>query len=53
MSTGEILPWDHISCGVTKEYMIREYEKSLREETTDDCRNGCHGCGFQKVCARL
>ncbi len=53
MSTDEILPWDHISCGVTKEYMIREYEKSLREETTDDCRNGCHGCGFQKVCARL
>jgi len=42
----EILPWDHISCGVKKEYLLEEREKALRGETTPDCRfEDCTGCG--------
>ncbi len=42
----EILPWDHIKVGVTKKFLLHEYKKSLRAETTKDCRNGCTGCGI-------
>ncbi len=41
------LPWDHIDCGVSKEYMLRERNKALAAETTRDCRLGCNGCGWQ------
>jgi len=42
----EILPWDHISCGVKKEYLLEEKKKSLRGETTPDCRfKDCTECG--------
>jgi radical SAM family uncharacterized protein len=41
----EILPWDFIDCGIRKEYLIDEKEKSLRGITTDDCRVNCSGCG--------
>ena len=44
----EILPWDMIDCGVTKEFFIRENEKAKNEQTTQDCRNGCVGCGMNK-----
>lgn len=42
----EVLPWDHISSGVRKEYLIKEHQKAMRAETTQDCRVGkCHVCG--------
>lgn len=42
----EIFPWDHISCGVTGEFLRREYEKGLKGEVTGDCREaGCRACG--------
>ncbi len=44
----EILPWDHIDCGVTKEFLWREKEKADRAATTKDCRQGCNGCGLQR-----
>ena len=50
----EIMPWDHIDCGVTKSFLWSEKEKSERAETTRDCRQGCNGCGMQRwkgVCA--
>ena len=50
----EVLPWDHIDCGVSKEFLKKEYRKALSGETTRDCREGCNGCGLQKlkgVCA--
>ena len=50
----ERMPWDHIDSGVTKSFLWREKEKSDREETTKDCRQGCNGCGLQRwkgVCA--
>ncbi|KRQ88150.1 Radical SAM superfamily protein [Caloramator mitchellensis] len=44
----EILPWDIIDAGVTKEYLIREYQKSKECATTKDCRLGCTACGITK-----
>ncbi len=44
----EILPWDHIDCGVTKEFLWREKEKADQAATTRDCRKGCNGCGLQR-----
>ncbi|MBN2516514.1 MAG: TIGR03960 family B12-binding radical SAM protein [Deltaproteobacteria bacterium] len=42
----ENLPWDRIDCGINKDFLIREYQKSLQQELTEDCRSGpCHNCG--------
>jgi len=42
----EVLPWDYISCGVKKEYLLEEREKALKGVTTPDCRfEDCTGCG--------
>ncbi len=44
-SLDEILPWDFIDCGVTKEYLKREWNRALLEECTPNCRVSCQGCG--------
>ena len=53
----EILPWDHLDCGVTREFLYAEWEKSRQGERTEDCRSGkCTGCGvcdFRTVKMRL
>ncbi|MDR0476786.1 MAG: TIGR03960 family B12-binding radical SAM protein, partial [Desulfobulbaceae bacterium] len=42
----ENLPWSHLDCGVTKEFLIEEWRKSQEEIYTRDCRyHGCQGCG--------
>ncbi len=41
----EILPWDFIDIGVTKDFMIREWETALSETVTPNCRAKCSGCG--------
>lgn len=42
----EILPWDHIDCGVTKDFLIREYNNALAGIVTPDCRGNCVACGI-------
>ena len=44
-SVEEILPWDFIDCGVTKEFFIREWEKAKQEEISENCKLKCQGCG--------
>ena len=44
----EILPWDFIDIGVEKDYLKKEYKKSLTAELTRDCRKGCTSCGIEK-----
>ena len=44
-STGEILPWDFIDCGVSKEFLKREWERAQKGEVTPNCRQQCNGCG--------
>ena len=41
----EILPWDFIDCGVTKEFFIREWEKAKQEIVSENCSQKCQGCG--------
>ncbi len=41
----EILPWDHIDIGVSKEYFIGELKKSLYGITSPNCRERCLHCG--------
>lgn len=42
----EILPWQHLDCGVTADYLRMERQLALKEEATPDCRTGrCTGCG--------
>ena len=47
--TSEVLPWDVIDCGVTKEFLIREYEKAHAGVTTPNCREHCSGCGANRL----
>ena len=44
----EVFPWDHLDCGVTRQYLLREWEKAQRAQCTPDCRNGCTGCGMKR-----
>ncbi|MGI5901544.1 MAG: TIGR03960 family B12-binding radical SAM protein [Desulfitobacteriia bacterium] len=46
----QILPWDHLSAGVSKEFLLAEYKKALSEVKTSDCRGHCSLCG---VCPDL
>ena len=45
----EVLPWDIIDCGVTKEFLLRERNKAYAENTTPHCREKCSGCGANKL----
>ena len=45
----EVLPWDTISVGVSRSFFRKEYEKACRGETTPDCRQGCNGCGANRL----
>ena len=44
----EVLPWDHIDIGVTKEFFINENEKAKAENTTPHCRLECSKCGINR-----
>jgi radical SAM family uncharacterized protein/radical SAM-linked protein len=42
----EILPWDNIDCGVTREFLLAEWQKAANCLDTADCRaDGCQQCG--------
>ncbi len=41
----EILPWDFIDAGITKEFLIREWKQAQKETVTPNCRMSCSGCG--------
>ena len=44
-SLDEILPWDMIDIGVTKDFLKREWNNALNETVTPNCRMRCSGCG--------
>ncbi len=49
----EVFPWDLLDCGVTKAFLLKEWDKANRAEPTPDCRKGCNGCGiarYPKAC---
>ena len=47
-NTEEILPWDFIDAGVSRKFLIREWERALSKEVTPNCRQQCSGCGVKK-----
>ena len=46
---GEVLPWDIIDCGVTKEFLLRERHNAYCSKTNKNCAEGCTGCGASKL----
>lgn len=52
----EIFPWDHIDCGVKKEFLLREWQKAKKAEVSPNCKESCSGCGAAKygcgICVR-
>lgn len=45
----EILPWDHMDYGVSKEFLIRENKKAHGSEASPNCREKCMGCTADKL----
>jgi len=45
------LPWENIHTGVTKAYLLKEYEAALSGNFTSDCRKECHACGLKCTAA--
>ena len=48
--SNEIFPWEVVSTGVNKRFLLEDYQRSQRGETLADCRGGCHGCGILNTC---
>ena len=45
----ELLPWDHIDVGVSKEFLICERNRAYAAQVTPDCREKCAGCGANSL----
>ena len=45
----EILPWDHLDYGVSKQFLINENKKAHESVTTPHCRIKCAGCGSNRL----
>ncbi|ODA40177.1 TIGR03960 family B12-binding radical SAM protein [Desulfosporosinus sp. BG] len=47
MDYDDILPWEHLESGVTKQFLVQEHHRALQEAKTIDCRyDVCTGCGI-------
>lgn len=44
----EIFPWDFLDCGVTKEFLLREWKKAQTQTVSKNCREQCQGCGANR-----
>lgn len=44
-SEDEIFPWDFLDCGVSKQFLLREWKRAKKETVTPNCRMQCQGCG--------
>ncbi len=47
-SLDELFPWDFIDCGVTKDFLKREWQKALAGKTSPNCKKQCQGCGANR-----
>ena len=40
------LPWEHLECGVTRQFLLEERKRAFEGTATPDCRGGqCSACG--------
>lgn len=44
-SLDEVFPWDHIDVGISKNFLIREWNNAKAQTVTPNCRAKCQGCG--------
>ena len=44
----ELLPWDSLDMGFTKDYLWKELQTALQEKHTIQCFDGCKRCGVCK-----
>jgi radical SAM family uncharacterized protein len=49
----EVFPWDHISTGVRKKYLIQDFRLSQQSQTREDCRTQCFACGILPTYAEV
>ncbi len=47
----ELLPWEHVSSGVNKSFLVKEWQAATLEKFTVDCRH--KSCGVCGVCQEL
>ncbi len=45
----EILPWDFIDTGITRQFLEREWNNAMEGKVTPNCRMQCSGCGMRKM----
>ena len=45
---GSPLPWNIVDSGVSESFLLSEWERASKAETTPDCRYGCNGCGINE-----
>ena len=48
----EVLPWDHIDAGITRQFLWEEYQRALAGVPSPDCRADCRGCGILRAFAQ-
>ena len=48
----EILPWQTIDIGVSRDFFLRERALAYQSVTTPDCRTKCAGCGARRLSER-
>ncbi len=41
----DIFPWDFIDCGVTRQFLLREWKKAQEGIVSPNCQEQCQGCG--------
>ena len=44
----EVFPWDFIDAGVTKDFLLRQWDTAQKETVTPNCRMKCSGCGAMR-----
>lgn len=47
-SDDEIFPWDFIDCGVTRQFLLREWKKAKEQIISPNCKAQCQGCGASR-----
>ncbi len=45
----EILPWDMISAGISKQFLLSERHKAQKAIATPSCKEKCSGCGVNRL----
>lgn len=49
----EVLPWDFIDHGIERDFLWNEYQRALKEKTTNPCPMQPHQCTLCGVCKHL